>query len=146
MLKTRDLLVLALLLLPGCSIAPPKQTAEIHVDKSAEATTQLLLDQAEKCWKRAQSVLADGVEVRAYPSATTKHTFTLTAARFASDLRDQKPALEVTISPAGKNESTVKVQEGDWACNLLARCRPMGFTQDLRRWLRGDLSCTPLPQ
>jgi len=119
-------------------MAPVKQTANYTIHQSGVKTADLIEIQARKCWEKSPSTWQDGIRViRSGPASGTKLFY---VNRYARDIGHLEPFFILRVLE-GEHGATINIHEGDYGCNLLLSCESLNYTQDIERWLNGDLTC-----
>lgn len=127
----------------GCALMPPTQSARIQSDRNMKDVALILEAQANKCWKKDAGLLGDGIRIDSRMSLN--NTALISAARWAHDIGEQDDFFMIEVIEDTSESSTILVKEGDFACHLTGSCFQLGFTNDVKRWMSGDLSCKSKP-
>lgn len=133
-------LLIPLVLVAGCALAPPTEVARVQSDKGMREAAQLLERQAEQCWERSATILKDGITIDARMSI--HDTAIVSAARWSADIGIQEPFLTLEVLGNEDGSSTVVISEGDYGCDLSGSCSSLELNADVQRWLQGDLTCS----
>ena len=139
MIPRRMLYLLSAFAVTGCAISPPTEVARVFYSKPMVETAQMIEEMAEKCWKRGETLMQDGIAIDArmslYDSAL------ISAARWASDIGVREDFLIVEVLSESEESSEIVIREGDFGCSLNGSCSSLGLHKDVVRWIEGDLTC-----
>lgn len=127
----------------GCALMPPTESARIKSDRNMKEVALMLETQANKCWEKGAGLLGDGIRIDSRMSLT--NTALISASRWAHDIGEQDDFFVIEVIEDDNQSSTVLVKEGDFACHLTGSCYQLGFTNDVKRWVNGELSCKLKP-
>jgi hypothetical protein len=107
---------------------------------NVQQTTDLLFQQATRCWQRPQVMSADGIMVKLQPLASGTEQL-LTMHRSIRNSVHEQPFFVARIYP--DNPTSVKVAERAYGYGLLG-VEHLNLTAQLQNWLQGHTECSPL--
>lgn len=125
-------------LLGACSLAPAKPVGSIYHNDNIESVVNLVVARAKTCWEQEPSLTNDGITVNVWITSST--SYTLFAARYASDIGVQPAFLAVNFTPVDASTTELEFMEGDYAC-WLQGCYTLNYTSHVKAWLSGEEDC-----
>ena len=139
-MSTKALFLIALgIVLSGCALSPPTETARVAYDQTMKDVALLIEEQAKTCWERSATVWKDGITIDARMSL--HDSALVSAARWSSDIGIQDEFLIIEVKEESDDTSIVVIKEGDYGCGLSGSCTGLNLSADVVRWLDGDLTC-----
>jgi hypothetical protein len=123
----------------ACAIAPPKPTLERAVEMPFRQSAELMVRQADACWRRGHSWTRDGLLVEVERRAPVAGTLLITVSRFAPDIGMRPAFFKMEIEAASATRTQLRVSEGDYAFNSR-----LNLSGDVERWFAGETTCRPL--
>ncbi len=132
--------VLLTLLCAGCATQPLEPKGQFPSSLNVQQTTELLYQQAVRCWQREQVPTADGIVARLEPLQGGAEQL-LTMHRAAAGSVHAQPFFVARIYP--DQPTSVKVAERAYGYGLLG-IEHLNLTAQLQQWLKGQTECTPL--
>ncbi len=132
--------ILLALLCAGCATQPLEPKGQFSSSLSVQQTTDLLYQQAVRCWQREQVPTADGIVARLEPLQDGTEQL-LTMHRAAAGSVHAQPFFVARVYP--DQPTSVKVAERAYGYGLLG-VEQLNLTTQLQQWLKGQTECTPL--
>lgn len=132
--------VLMVLLCAGCATQPLEPKGQFSSSLNVQQTTDLLYQQAVRCWQRDQVPTADGIVARLEPLQDGAEQL-LTIHRAAAGTVHAQPFFVARIYP--DQPTSVKVAERAYGYGLVG-VEHLNLTAQLQQWLQGQTECTPL--
>lgn len=125
-------LFLIVTLLQACATSTDlKPSGEININQSNDVVIEFINKQAMRCWAKEFSFNQDAIRV-------VNRGYMLFVNRWAPDLGSDAVAPFFQLRVMGNDtESTVIMSEGELGLFLPMR----SFSDDVKRWLSGDLAC-----
>jgi hypothetical protein len=127
------------LLVSACAVAPPKPVLERAYDVSFKQSVDLMVRQADTCWRRDYSAGRDGILVEVERRAPVAGTLQLSVSRVAPGTGVRPAFFKMEITGMSATRTQVRVAEGDYG--LGSR---LNLSGDVARWFAGDVTCRPL--
>jgi hypothetical protein len=128
------------LLCAGCATQPLESKGQFPSSLNVQQTTELLYQQAVRCWQRDQVPTSDGIVARLEPLQGGTEQL-LTMHRAAAGSVHAQPFFVARIYP--DQPTSVKVAERAYGYGLLG-IEHLNLTAQLQQWLKGQTECTPL--
>ena len=119
-------------LLSGCLIMPPIPTIDLDTNEEPEVLAKRIMNNAKQCWTFVYIKGADTIHME---RTDYDGRIKLEASRVPVEGAKHDPFLVVNITST-KRGSMVEVREGDF--NLGTE---LNLSDDINRWLSGDLRC-----
>ncbi len=132
--------VLIVLFFAGCATQPLEPKGQFSSSLNVQQTTELLYQQAVRCWQREQVPTADGIVARLEPLQDGTEQL-LTMHRAAAGSVHAQPFFVARVYP--DQPTSVKVAERAYGYGLLG-VEQLNLTTQLQQWLKGHTECTPL--
>ncbi len=132
--------VLMVLLCAGCATQPLEPKGQFSSSLNVQQTTDLLYQQAVRCWQRDQVPTADGIVARLEPLQDGAEQL-LTIHRAAAGTVHAQPFFVARIYP--DQPTSVKVAERAYGYGLVG-VEHLNLTAQLQQWLQGQTECTQL--
>jgi hypothetical protein len=134
--------VALLLFSTGCAMPPLQPTGQLASSLDVPQTTELLYQQAVRCWQRPQTLSADGIIAQLKPLEGGTEQL-LTMHRYAARTVNVQPFFVARIYP--DQPASVKIAERAYGYDLFG-VEHLNFSTQLPQWLAGNTHCTPLDQ
>lgn len=132
--------LISLLTVAGCAMQPLQPTGKFTSTLDVPQTTDLLYQQAERCWERQQKPTADGIVAKLEPLEAGAEQL-LTIHRAAAGSVNPQPFFVARIYP--DQPTSIKVAERAYGYGLLG-VEELNLTAQLQLWLKGQTACIPL--
>ena len=127
------------LLVSACAVSPPKPTLERAFDLSFKQSVDLMVRQADTCWRRDYSAGRDGILVDVERRAPVAGTLQISVSRVAPGTGVRPAFFKMEIAAASGTRVQVRVSEGDYGSGSR-----LHLSGDVERWFAGETSCRAL--